>query len=595
MRDSLDRATAQGAFSIHRPHRLKEIVAYARSLGASGKCDAGDAIDAIEAAIWGDGLVPLDRESQRRAWEVTRTLAMDAYSEGVREFLSRVAREAVVTAEGDHYRSLYITAWRAGLSAASEDEIVEAVDRALAEEGYPNLSGASPLFPVRRAMRARANGCDDELKSFDLSREVPAFIVFGEFEGEPAAAQDPDDGPQHDQVSEWAPLNLADPAAWLKPPEHVPGTLRSIAFDPDDETPPPAWLAKGLLPRAGIGLLFGESGSGKSFAAIHASLAVAWGLPLFGAKTKQGAVLYIAAEGGSSVRRRMRAANKELEPARAAANFARPAGADPHIRAPITIVTEAPDLSRDGDVKPLLRTIEAAKTEFARAGHRLALVVIDTWHAAMGGADENSAADAGHALKPLIASSEDGDFLTLIVHHPGKDVEKGARGSNALPAAADAILAVNVPGFMGARAKPAGAPRNVTVTKMRDGDAGREFGYRLRIVPTGVDEDGDLITTCVVEAIDPPKVDAEGLTRSGREFMDAVEQAVAEEGGERARLETARLMFYAARSNARPDAKRKAWTRALDAALTEGRVTVDDHNLAIWLNPAPAAGHGTPL
>jgi len=200
----------------------------------------------------------------------------------------------------------------------------------------------------------------------------------------------------------------------------------------------------------------------------------------------------------------------------------------------------------------------------------------------MGGADENSAADAGHALKPLIASSEDGDFLTLIVHHPGKDVEKGARGSNALPAAADAILAVSVPKFTGARAKPASAPRNVTITKMRDGDAGREFGYRLRIVPTGVDEDGDPITTCVVEPIDPPKVDAEGLTKSGREFMDAVAKAIAEEGGERARLETARLIFGAARPNSSAPARRMAWKRALDAARETKLIETDDHDVMVW-------------
>jgi len=393
----------------------------------------------------------------------------------------------------------------------------------------------------------------------------------------PAAVIATGPGPRGD----WRPASLSNPAMWSAA-ENMPAHLRGLAyidFDPSAETSPPAWLAKGLLPRVGIGLLFGESGAGKSFAAVHSALCVAWGLPLFGAKVKRGGVLYIAAEGGRSVTRRFQAANAELGGAIAAAGLA---GAKPR-RAPIRIVTEAPDLSRDGSPDPLMQTIRAAKAAFEAGGDRLALVVLDTWHAALGGGDENSAADAGHALKPLISESEKGDFLTLVVHHPGKELEKGARGSNALPAAADVILAVSVPGFTGAKAKPSSAPRRIAITKLRDGDAGSEFGYRLRTVPTGVDEDGDVVTTCVVEPIVAPAVDANGLTKSGRDFMDAVEKAIAEEGGKRARVETARLMFCAARPDGKPDTIRKAWTRALEVAINDGRVATDDRTLMVWV------------
>ena len=279
--------------------------------------------------------------------------------------------------------------------------------------------------------------------------------------------------------------------------------------------------------------------------------------------------------------RRFKAADRELCGAVAAANLTR-CGDDPvRERAPIRIVTEAPDLSREGDPAPLVHTIQLAEKEFAAAGHRLALVVIDTWHAALGGAEENSAADAGHALKPLIAEAERGDFLALIVHHPGKDTDRGARGSNALPAASDAIIAISVPGHEGAKAKPSGAMRKAVVTKMRDGEAGREFAYRLGVVETGKDSDGDPMTTCVVQPADLPKPDDNGMTANDRAFMEAVTAACAEAGGT-ARLEEVRLRFYAGRPGSAPAANRKAWGRALDSALNSGRMMSDDQNMTVW-------------
>jgi hypothetical protein len=385
---------------------------------------------------------------------------------------------------------------------------------------------------------------------------VPAV----DLEGEPDA---PSQAPRHDPVTGTLDLGRR---------------LATIDFDPNAEFVPPSWLAKGLLPRKGIGLLFGESGAGKSFAAIHAALCVAWGQPLFEKKVKQGGVLYVAAEGGSSVAGRFRAANDAMGAAVAAARLS---GERPE-RAPVRIVTETPDLSRDGDPKALLRTITDAAHDFEDAGHPLALVVVDTWHAAMGGADENSAADAGAALKPLRDAAEFGGFHFLIVHHPGKDSERGARGSNALPAAADAIIAVTVPGFEGAKGKPSDAMRRATITKMRDGEAGGEFCYRLPVVEMGVDEDGDPITTCRVEPCHAPKLDDDGLSKTDRELLDVMQAAIAESGHERVSVKEVRLRFYASRPDAKPDAKRKAFNRALSAATKAGRVVVDEAEEWAW-------------
>lgn len=363
--------------------------------------------------------------------------------------------------------------------------------------------------------------------------------------------------------------------------------LRYVDYAPGGEYAPPSWLIKNVFPRRGLGTLYGETSAGKSFLAIHAALCIARGVDFFGKRTRPGGVLYIAAEGGSSVLPRIEAADAALGSMLPANHLLRK-GMPPLADAPFRVVTEAPNLSRDGDHKPLELTIRLAAHAFEQKGHRLAMVIVDTWHAALGGGDENAAADAGHALRPFKEAVEDLNLFTLIVAHPGKALEKGLRGSNALPAAVDTSIELAVPGFEGPKPKPAGALRRATVNKQRDGEVGAEFHYRLPVVELGKDEDGDPWTTCTVLPCDPPKLDAEGLKPHDRDLLDAVRAALAEANAERADIQIARGRFYNKRPDAKPDARRQAWGRALKDAITSGRVAVDDHDNFIWIPTEPA-------
>jgi hypothetical protein len=61
-------------------------------------------------------------------------------------------------------------------------------------------------------------------------------------------------------------LDLNDPESWNDPanmPAKSAGRLRAIDFDPSIESRPPSWLVKGIAPRTGLGLLYGEGGAGK--------------------------------------------------------------------------------------------------------------------------------------------------------------------------------------------------------------------------------------------------------------------------------------------------------------------------------------------
>jgi hypothetical protein len=84
----------------------------------------------------------------------------------------------------------------------------------------------------------------------------------------------------------------------------------------------------------------------------------------------------------------------------------------------------------------------------------------------------------------------------LVVHHAGKDATRGARGWSGIRAAADAEIEIsrNDAGHL------------ISITKMKDGDDSQQWGFRLNQVQVGIDNDGDIETSCVVEYVEaPPK------------------------------------------------------------------------------------------
>jgi hypothetical protein len=224
-------------------------------------------------------------------------------------------------------------------------------------------------------------------------------------------------------------------------------------------------LIKGLLRRAGVGMIYGASGSGKTFAALDFGGCVERGEPWRGLKVTRGRVVYICAEGQSGFRKRlaayMKAHRVELR------NF--------------DVIADVPNLLHDCGA-------------LADAIGRADLVIVDTLAQTTAGADENSAQDMGRILAELRKLQEASGGLVLLVHHSGKDSERGARGSSSIHAAMDVVLEV----------VRDGDSREVRVRKQKDGDDDGAFPFVLKVVELGVDEDGDPITSCVVEHVEPP-------------------------------------------------------------------------------------------
>lgn len=70
---------------------------------------------------------------------------------------------------------------------------------------------------------------------------------------------------------------------------------------------PPTWLIKNIIPETGFGIIYGKSGTYKSFLTIDLLAHIANGRAWFGNNTKQKPVIYIPLEGKSGISKRIEA------------------------------------------------------------------------------------------------------------------------------------------------------------------------------------------------------------------------------------------------------------------------------------------------
>jgi AAA domain len=259
-----------------------------------------------------------------------------------------------------------------------------------------------------------------------------------------------------------------------------------------------AWLVKGVIASGAFSICVGASGSGKTFVAIDIAACVARGVPWCGRKVTQGAVLFIAAEGGRGIVRRFAAYAEHYK--LDTSNI------------PLEVLPQAIDLrSPTADIDELVRSVQSAHH------NRSALIVVDTLNCAIAGGDENSPVDMGQLIRNCHRLQEETGAHVMLVHHLGKDAGKGARGHSSLKAAVDTALDV----------KFKGSTIHVVIAKQRDGESGDEFRFELQIVELGEDEDGTRITSCVVKAANGAHAVSEAkLSTGARKVLQALRAAL---------------------------------------------------------------------
>ena len=133
------------------------------------------------------------------------------------------------------------------------------------------------------------------------------------------------------------------------------------------------------------------------------------------------------------------------------------------------------------------------------------LIIIDQLMNALGGDDSD--ADLMGKLNRRVASLMRVEKCTVLrVHHTGHGSEDRARGHSSLPAMIDTEIRVD--------------RDHISLTKQRD-DTLKQFDFDLKEVPVGIDQDGEPVTTMIVEWLEENPCSGR-LTRTLRELMAAL-------------------------------------------------------------------------
>ena len=232
-------------------------------------------------------------------------------------------------------------------------------------------------------------------------------------------------------------------------------------------------LIKGLLDSTAMSLIFGESNCGKTFIALDLAANIARGVNWQGLKTRQGAVVYVAAEGGLGLEERLTAFRTYHE----MSDYP-----------PLYVIPAAIDLcnTESDNTAELIGEISGLGA--------VAVVVIDTLSRAMSGGNENAPDDMGAFIGNCDRIREETGAHVMVIHHCGKNSSQGARGHSALKAAVDTEIEVIKSDDV----------ITAEVKKQRDGKTGRKFSFTLHQVQIGQDEDGESLSSCVLLSTDKP-------------------------------------------------------------------------------------------
>ena len=266
-----------------------------------------------------------------------------------------------------------------------------------------------------------------------------------------------------------------------------------------------AYIVKGVLDTGTMSVVYGPSNSGKTFWTLDLAYHIAIGAAWRGRRVVQACVLYLAAEGGRGLINRV--ASLRLE----------------HGVCDVPLAVKRAGLDLLHDQADLQHIVDLAAEVQAKRPAAPLLIVVDTLSRVMAGGDENSAADMTALIRNLDAIRAATGAHMLTVHHTGKDAARGARGHSSLRAATD--TEIEIMNEDGSRA--------AVVTKQRDHNGGETFAFDLKPVSLGHDQDGDEVTSCVVETRDSDEFNAAKKAAKGRGknqqiIMDAFDQMVGE-------------------------------------------------------------------
>ena len=276
----------------------------------------------------------------------------------------------------------------------------------------------------------------------------------------------------------------------IKPSVYKP--LRDVIISPG----PSRWLVRNMVPYgASLGMLFGKSGSTKSYLAISLMLSIATARDLwFGHKVKPGKVLYLCGEGQRTAYERM-------------ACWLQQNG-----------ITDIPDTMYVSEQSFNLDT-STGESEFLTSlenelsGFSPDLVVIDTLNRYMA-SDENSTQESTLFIKALTRLSVSFNCSILLIHHTGVSDQDRSRGSSVFLGAMDYQFKVS---------KTDTGNYLLEHTKNKAGNEEQPICYKLEPheVEGWLDEDGHNVMNAI-----PVQIEEETIIMTERKNRHEDEQAL---------------------------------------------------------------------
>ena len=260
------------------------------------------------------------------------------------------------------------------------------------------------------------------------------------------------------------------------------------------------YLIKDFLPKGELSVVYGQPGSGKTFAVLDMCMAVANDTPWRGkeeSRVTQSSILYVACEGGSGFRKRLRAYEQHFNRDLA--------------QAPFYVIDASPNMM---DIATVNRVLEHA-TDIDNLG----VIVVDTLARALHGGDENSSQDLGTLINHCTHLYRETGASVLLVHHSGKAKAAAMRGHSSLQGAAYCVIEV----------KEEPTYRTLKVEKLKDGEANAVYPFQLFPVTVGQNDLQEDIVSCVVQYLDAAPKPVE-LSRSAAQVLHTLREVL--ENGE---------------------------------------------------------------
>ena len=243
-----------------------------------------------------------------------------------------------------------------------------------------------------------------------------------------------------------------------------------------DDVDPPRDFVEGMLIEDTLSLWFGDSNVGKTFVVFDLACHVALGRDWFGCDVEAGGVVYIAAEGAGSLRKRRKAWQTRYQ----------------ETDVNLAVIPSAIDFRSAGS-DDVDRVIAACQIAAHRMGTPIKLVIVDTLSRAISGGNENAPEDMTAFVQAVDRVRAEVGTHVASIHHSGKDTTKGARGHSSLRAAVDSEFEV---------VKLSDDVGIIKTAKQRDIEMSDNLGFKLEVVAVGSDRRGREITSCVVVPVE---------------------------------------------------------------------------------------------